>query len=179
MSTGRPPSLTPECLDVKNIFARLLIGRHIDAATGCWNWQRCRNSAGYGVMKLGGRQGWIDRVHRLSFALHKGPVGPGDCVLHRCDNPPCFNPDHLFLGTKADNTKDMMAKGRSRTRPLVGEQSTNAILTERGVLDILARLKTGERESYLAREFGVTQSAIHLIRKKKNWKHLSQEESHV
>jgi hypothetical protein len=78
----------------------------------CWPWQeRSRLREGYGKMYVAGR---VLPAHRIVWTLVNGPVPVGLFVLHRCDNPPCCNPAHLFLGTKADNTHDMIAKGRHR-----------------------------------------------------------------
>ncbi len=79
---------------------------------GCWGWVSGTDAFGYGrLIAPGGRKNL--KAHRVSWELHNGPIPGGMCVLHRCDNPPCSNPDHLFLGTKADNVADMNAKGRS------------------------------------------------------------------
>ena len=72
----------------------------------CWEWRGLRDKHGYG------RKGPYKTTHRLAWEWANGPVPAGMCVLHRCDNPPCCNPDHLFLGTQADNLADMVAKGR-------------------------------------------------------------------
>lgn len=89
--------------------------RHVDKTGECWKWTAAKvggkMSMGHGVMRLQDRN---VLVHRVSWELHFGPIPDGLCVLHRCDNPPCVRPDHLFLGTKADNTADMMRKGRKR-----------------------------------------------------------------
>jgi hypothetical protein len=74
----------------------------------CWPWQRHRNPEGYGVTKLAG----FRRAHRLAWCLTNGPIPDGMLVCHTCDNPPCCNPAHLFLGTESDNRQDMLAKGR-------------------------------------------------------------------
>jgi hypothetical protein len=76
---------------------------------GCWEWQSFRNDQGYGNFKVLGET----LAHRVSYILHRGKIPENICVLHRCDNPSCVNPDHLFLGTWADNNKDRHKKGRT------------------------------------------------------------------
>lgn len=78
---------------------------------GCLEWTRSRNQAGYGHVK---RNGKMVNVHRLSLEAKLGrPLGPGMVARHTCDNPPCFNPDHLVEGTYAENTRDMIDRGRA------------------------------------------------------------------
>lgn len=82
--------------------------------TRCWVWTASTNGFGYGLIQRGARGEGNERAHRASWQLHCGAIPDGLCVLHRCDNPPCVNPQHLFLGTKLVNNHDMMAKGRYR-----------------------------------------------------------------
>jgi hypothetical protein len=80
----------------------------------CWEWQACKNEHGYGILNIGKRGLGKIRAHRLSFIIHKGEIPESLLVCHRCDNPTCVNPEHLFLGTQKDNTQDMIKKGRGK-----------------------------------------------------------------
>jgi hypothetical protein len=89
--------------------------------SGCHLWTGVVNHHGYGMIGLGERRAGIDRTHRVSWRLAFGEIPPGLMVLHRCDTPSCVNPTHLFLGTAADNTADMVRKGRGKLFPRVTE----------------------------------------------------------
>jgi hypothetical protein len=100
-----------------------------------------------------------------------GEIGDGLEVCHHCDNPPCVNPDHLFLGTHADNMHDAYSK--NRIPPLRGELNGSCVLTVENVSEIRRCYKAGElNQSQLGRKFGVHNSTIHLIVKRKKWGHV-------
>ena len=167
-----PPSLSTDVLGC-DAADRLMSSRTITPA-GCWEWSGARNGHGYGIIRIGGRAGWTERCHRVSYALFIGPVAPGVKVLHRCDNPPCFNPEHLFGGTPQDNTNDMLSKGRWRKpRPVRGERNAKAKLTEVAVGAAIDRLLRGDTRTAIAKDYGVTIGAISRIAVGKNWKHLT------
>lgn len=77
---------------------------------GCWEWQKHRLNMGYGRMSIG--EGRMNYAHRIAYELYIGPIPAGLQVAHRCDNPPCCNPDHLFTATSRQNTDDATSKGR-------------------------------------------------------------------
>lgn len=123
----------------------------------CWVWTGHCNR--YGSFGLGRK---IVRAHRFSWELAHGPIPDGLCVLHKCDNPPCTNPGHLFLGTQLDNARDRDRKGRLNSR--VGERNPKAKLTETEVLAIRAEYvpRYGALRA-IARKYGVTPSAIRWV----------------
>ena len=135
---------------------------------GCWEFTGCRTPKGYGQLNRGARGQGLIPAHRAAWEITNGPIPKGMFVCHRCDNPPCCNPDHLFLGTPADNSSDMTAKGRS-TR---GERNPTAILNEPIVAEIKLLLSQGRSAASLGRQFGVSRGAIDHIKRGVNWKHV-------
>jgi hypothetical protein len=123
---------------------------------GCWIWQAARNSGGYGEYRGG-------YAHRYAYEQAVGPIPPGMHVLHRCDNPPCINPAHLWVGTNLDNVRDAQAKGRI----LVGEQRHNAKLSREDVLAI--REARDVPIADLAARYGVHRASIHRVRRGDTW----------
>ena len=150
----------------KDFLSRVLVTGEDD----CWEWQGGKTKNGYGVLFTGGRDelGRRNRMlaHRFSFKFYNGFLPEGKLVCHTCDNRPCVNPKHLFLGTYLDNNRDMMAKGRF----VVGEKHYAAKLTENNVREIKQNLLGKQTQEEIARRFGVTREAISRISQGKNWK---------
>lgn len=133
---------------------------------GCWEFQGQRDAKGYGRFTVGGNK---ELAHRGSWALRFGD--PGDqCVLHRCDNPPCVNPHHLFLGSIAENNADMAAKGRAHKTGLSGERHHQAKLT---TADVLAIRSSQLPVRKLVGQYGISDSQIRAIRSRRAWRHVA------
>ncbi len=130
----------------------------------CWPWHGHRNPKGYGLFWDGER---TTVAHRFAYRLQHGSY-PAELVCHRCDNPPCCNPAHLFAGTDSDNQRDCVAKGRRAH--IFGENNNRVILTLRQVVEIRERYAAGEYAVELAREFTVSQATISAICGGRNWK---------
>ena len=133
--------------------------------SGCWIWTAGVVSAGYGALKVNGVQ---EPAHRHSWILYRGPIPEGMQICHKCDTPSCVNPDHLFLGTGADNMADKTRKGRHRYP--VGSQISWATLNENDVRAIRSDQRQGR---VLAREYGVSPATISNIKRGKGWRHVS------
>lgn len=133
---------------------------------GCMEWTGAINGKGYGQVGLHGR---VFYVHRLAYESAKGDA-TGLHVCHACDNPKCCNPEHLWLGTHADNHADKASKGRTGKEKRSGELNVTSKLTEQQVREILASDETG---GSLARKFGVTRANVNAIRRRETWRHLN------
>jgi len=141
---------------------------HVDGLGPCWLWAAALDKDGYGKLRVGGR---MLSAHRVSYELHNEPIPNGMCVCHCCDTRLCVNPTHLFLGTVADNNRDMTIKGRQDAAR--GEASGTAKLTEADVLSIRAQhAKGGVSQGALAKLFGVDQANISCIISRKRWAHV-------
>lgn len=126
----------------------------------CWPWLASTTPFGYGQIRRGNR---MPHAHRVAYALTFGPILGGLHVCHRCDNPPCVNPAHLFLGTNRDNSMDRHNKGRTAS----GEKSGHARLKADDVLAIRA---STESAAVLASRYGVNAMHISGIRRGKCWR---------
>jgi predicted DNA-binding protein (UPF0251 family) len=156
----------------------------VETPQGCWIWTGSFFNDGYG-------QFWTPKnarhAHRIAWELTYGPIPPGLHVCHSCDNKRCVRPSHLFLGTPADNSFDMVRKGRqsrgdrhyARLHPEClrrGQQHGMAKLTDAGVRTIREEWLLGVPQRTLARRFGVSQRAVWNILRGRGWKHVTESE---
>lgn len=153
------------------IRERLLSKACVNESTGCWEWTGKKNADGYGRFGLN-RRIWL--AHRLSYAMHLAAIPEGMVVRHRCDNPACINPDHLLLGTHADNVADMISRGRANFSTLSqyrhGETNPNAKLSAADAAEIRRRYVPRVcTQKQLAREYGVCVGNIQSIVLGKSW----------
>src|SRR4051812_2593059 len=174
------------------------------APNACWLWTGTKNNHGYGMFQLQDEEGRNGKrlAHRVSYAVHYGPIPDGAIVMHACDNPACVNPGHLRLGTMKLNTQDMMTKGRHRYETLrgddhpmrknpslgkrggeilaqrspdkvaKGEAIGTSKLTEDDVREIYRLRLSGVAQRAIARQFGVDKSTIQDICHGERWGHL-------
>lgn len=142
------------------------VWKRINTSGDCWEWQGRVDTDGYGIHSLGGRN---RKAHRLALESVIGHELPSDrLVCHRCDNPRCCRPSHLYLGSAADNARD-----RSRAGSITGSRNGFARLTEAQVAEIKWRLLEGQAVATIAEAFRVTPGAIYFIRNGVNWKHVA------
>jgi len=140
---------------------------------GCWVWTAAFFRDGYGRFTIDQIRRSV-RAPRVAWELTNGPIPDGVFVCHRCDNPPCVRPDHLFLGTAADNNADRSAKGRNGTMPTIApgnRPSYRTKLTAEQVVEIRQRAASTTATA-LAREFGVSIASICRILRGESWRHL-------
>ena len=143
---------------------------HIDktsSVNGCWIWKGHINKAGYGRIR---RDHKDMSTHRYSWLIHNGDIPKNMFICHKCDNPICCNPEHLFLGTPKDNSQDR--KNKKRNRDQNGSKHNFAKLNESQVLTIRNRLKNGEVGRHLAKEYSVHVMTISNIKNRKKWTHI-------
>ena len=148
-------------------------GRVTIEPSGCWHYKGCTDHDGYGRFEFCGRK---VGTHRLAWLVCEGTIPIGLCVCHSCDNPQCVNPDHLWLGTNADNMRDKCSKGRSGhilhpERMQIGEHHYRAKLTDERVRAIRSSVLSRYK---LAALHGVAYNTICKVVRRNTWKHVSQ-----
>lgn len=145
-------------------FSQVMVGK----ADSCWEWLGNVNSNGYGHFSFKDRH---LLAHRMSFEFFGGEIPDRMVVMHSCDNRLCVNPQHLRVGTQADNLQDAAQKGRMFRPDTRGERNGNTRLTKSDVDEIRQRLSVGLRQKDIAAAFGVHPDTIHNIKHGKTWGH--------
>ena len=155
----------------------LKVARH-KSSEECWPWQGYKYPNGYG--QVGSKKYGSRYAHRAAWLITNGSIPAGHFVCHRCDNPSCCNPSHLFLGTPADNSKDMVNKQRSATGERNGMHN-NPLGVNRGKRNHSAKLtddlamqvfQAGGTQREIGERFGLSQTQVGQIKRKVNWRHI-------
>jgi len=136
--------------------------------SGHWYWKGVKNWAGYGFLTRDGKRVY---AHRYAYEVSHGPIPTGACVLHSCDFRLCVRPDHLHLGTRPQNSAEMVARGRSQK----GQDHSRALLTDAEVRAIHACREAGWTQARIGVAFGISRSTAGLILQGKRWGHLGVE----
>jgi hypothetical protein len=146
----------------------------VQKGDGCWEWRGPRSPSGYGFgPKFYGTQA----AHRLSYIIANGPIPAGMVVMHNCDNPPCVRPDHLSLGTPAENSAEMVARNRSYHGPRPGKtcrgsEVKTSKLTEDKVREMRSLAASGVPNKHLAARYGITPAHAWDVVSGNLWKHI-------
>lgn len=172
---------------IDGLTARYLLFRlaekTIIASNGCWEWTGGKTERGYAILDIKNPH-WPESavlLHRVAYEVCVEAIPDGLCVLHRCDNPSCIRPDHLFLGTNSDNSNDKVSKGRQASgqvvrkdhEHLVGEGVKNSKLTAELVREIRARAASGESQASIARLLKISDTHISDVVRRRSWRHIA------
>jgi hypothetical protein len=162
---------------IKRFWSKVIIGSEDE----CWIYTGGYDKDGYGVFATGGTSA-TTKAHRFSYGLHFGPIPYGLYVCHHCDNPPCVNPKHFFLGTNRDNQIDARDKGflpmgeewkKTHANAMKqGQEHPRAKLTNEQIQEIIS-LKGKFSQEAIGRKFGVAQAHISRILLKQSWRHIT------
>lgn len=156
----------------KTLMERFLRSFSKEEGSSCWNWLLHLDRDGYGHMTIRYENGDIlnKKSHRMAYSLLVGEVPDGMSVCHKCDNPKCVNPDHLFLGTQQDNMNDKQNKNRHH----FGEKHPMAKLKEEDVSSIKFKANSGSTHDSIAKEYGVCRQTISRIVSGSGWANLDE-----
>lgn len=141
--------------------AKLTAYTKVNEATGCWEWQAAKLPSGYGQAIFEGRH---YRAHRMAYELWVGPIPEGMHVCHKCDNPPCCNPEHLFIGTAFDNMRDAASKGRLARGVSPGKRVARKRILDEEAVRVIRESPPSVRHAELAERFGVCYMTIWKVR---------------
>lgn len=150
----------------QNFWSKIAFGK----LRQCWNWTAYIDCDGYGHYSPTGDKRLRTTSHRYAYMQLFGMLTSKIYVLHKCDNPACCNPNHLFHGTQFDNMQDMVKKGRKRFP--IGADALAAKLTDDEVRGIRNRLSNGDRQIDIAKAYGITQVRVSQIKLNKCWTHI-------
>jgi len=139
----------------------------VSSSDACWVWVGRRDKYGYGVFSVNGKQ---VGAHRVSWSLANGEIQDGMHILHRCNNPSCVNPSHLYAGTHRQNMDDMIAAGSKK-----GVKNGQAKLTDKDVVAIRKKCAAGSTMAEMSREYGMSFMAISNLVHMRSWKHVGED----
>lgn len=148
--------------------------KKVDKTSSCWLWMGKKTSRGYGDFAVRiGKKILNFRAHRYSWEMIKGSIPTGSLVCHKCDNPPCVNPEHLYLGTQSDNIRESVKKRRHSTCHYKGENNPGAKITKEIIMEIRnSYIPRKITQQFLAHKFNLTQSYVSEILSRKVWSHI-------
>ena len=149
---------------------RLRFEEKVIKSDKCWGWNGHLDKNGYPTLRFGsdGKGFKERRVSRISWLLYRGEIPKGKYLCHKCDNPSCTNPDHLFLASAKENSEDMVKKGRGNK----GLKHGNSKLTEEQVKEIKIMYRDGYKVTLIMEKFDICRVNVHQIGKNKTWKHI-------